>query len=223
MAWRSGKAGQPLTGSATSGTWSNNTHQGRRRHAQEPYDAKMTPTISMIVLESSHYYQVRITPHPQECHRNLEAVDSMLLARAALPDSPTPLPQNEPPDLLRAIVSGEAGTWHSGHALYCLWRWTQPRWSHTRNWTVRWRFHLDGRQQVEAIPKHERTTETPATANLCPVLATQQIRALAMGGQLLPAIRTETEAEAAHAALVHEILSASRSALVRRMGNPPGP
>ena len=44
-----------------------------------------------------------------------------------------------------------------------------------------------------------------------------------MGGQLLPTIRTETEAQAAHATLVHKIVSALRSALVRRMGNPQGP
>ena len=44
-----------------------------------------------------------------------------------------------------------------------------------------------------------------------------------MGGQLQLGIRTETEAQAAHAALVHEILSALRSALLRRAGNPPGP
>ena len=50
----------------------------------------------MTVLGSGHYYQVRITPHPQECHWNLEAVDSMLLARAALPDSCTFLPHNQP-------------------------------------------------------------------------------------------------------------------------------
>ena len=48
-----------------------------------------------------------------------------------------------------------------------------------------------------------------------------------MGGQLQPSIRTETEAQAAHAALVHEIISALRSALMRRVGNsqcpePPG-
>ena len=36
---------------------------------------------------------------------------------------------------------------------------------------------------------------------------THQIRALAMGGQLQPTMRTETEAEAAHTALVYEILS----------------
>ena len=76
----------------------------------------------MTVLESGHYYQVRITPHPQECHWNLEAVDSMLPARAALPDGPTPTPHNRTPDPLRAVVSGGAGTWHPGHALYCLWR-----------------------------------------------------------------------------------------------------
>ena len=86
-----------------------------------------------------------------------------------------------------------------------------------------WRFHLDSRQQLEAIPQGERTWEAAATTNLCPVLAIHQIRALAMGGQLQRTIRTETEAQAPHAALVHEILSALRSYLARRMGNPPGP
>ena len=157
----------------------------------------------MIALESGHYYQVRITPHPQECHWNLEAVDSMLPASTALPDSPTSLPQNQPPDPLTAVVSGEAGSWHPGHALYCLWWGTQRRWPHTRDRTATWKFHLDGRQQLEAIPQHERTMETPAEANLCPVFAIHQILVLAMGGQLLPTIRTETKAQAAHAALVH--------------------
>ena len=101
-------------------------------------------TISMIVLESGHYYQVRITQHPQECHWNLETVDSMLPAQAALPDGPTPMPYKQPPDPLTAVVSGGAGSWHPGHALYCLWRWAQGRWPHTRNWTATWRFHLDG-------------------------------------------------------------------------------
>ena len=76
-------------------------------------------------------------------------------------------------------------------------------------------------QQMEAIP--EPTAETPTEPNLCPIFAIHQVRALALGGQLQPAIRTETEARAAHAALVHEIFSALRSALVRRTGNPPGP
>ena len=74
---------------------------------------------------------------------------------------------------------------------------------------------------VGAIP--EQTAETPTAPNLCPVFAIHQIRALALGEQLQPAIRTETEAQAAHAALVHEIFSALRSALVRRVGSPPGP
>ena len=177
----------------------------------------------MIVLESGHYYQVRITPQQQECHWSLEAVDSMLLASAALPDSPTRLPQNQPPGPLTAIVSGGAGTWYPGHALDCFWRWAQPRWLHTRNWTVTWRFHLDGREQLEAILQRERTAGTPAATNLCSVFAIHQIRALAVSGQLQTAIRTETEAQAAHTALVHEILTALRSPLVRRVGNPPGP
>ena len=41
----------------------------------------------------------------------------------------------------------------------------------------------------------------------------------ALGRQLLPTIRTQTKAQAAHAALVHQIISALRSALVRRLGN----
>ena len=88
---------------------------------------------------------------------------------------------------------------------------------------ARWRFGLDSRQQLEAIPQRERTAETPAATNLCPAFAIHQIRELGMGRQLQPAIRTETEAQAAHAALVQEILSALCSALVRCVGNPPGP
>ena len=55
-------------------------------------------TIAMIALESGHYYQVRISPRPQECHWSLEAVDSMLPASAALPECPGPLPRNQPQD-----------------------------------------------------------------------------------------------------------------------------
>ena len=178
-------------------------------------------TIAMIVLENGHYYQVRIIPHLQRGHWSLEAVDSMLPATTDLPDSPTPLPPDQPPDPLTAVVSGTAGTWQPGHALYCLWRWARRRWPHTRAWSAVWRFYLDGQQQLEAIP--ERTAETPTATNLCPVFAIHQIRALALGEQLQPAIRTETEAQAAHAALVHEIFSALCSALVRRVGGPQGP
>ena len=141
-------------------------------------------TIAMIVLENGHYYQVRIIPHPQESHWSLKAVNSMLLATTALPDSPTPLLNDQPPDPLTAIVSGTAGTWHPGHALYCLWRWALRRWPHTRVWSATWRFYLDGRQQLEAIP--ERTAETPTAPNLCPVFGIHKIRALALGEQLQP-------------------------------------
>ena len=125
-------------------------------------------TISMIVLESGPYYQVRNTPHLQECQWSLEAVDSMLPASAALPDGLTRLPQNQPRDLLTAVVSGETESCHPGHALYCLWRWAQRRWPHTEEWSATWRFHQDGRQQLEAICQHERTTETPATGTCAP-------------------------------------------------------
>ena len=180
-------------------------------------------TIAVILLESGHYCQVRITSHPQESHWSTEAVDSMLPANPALPDSPTPLLNDQPSDPLTAIVSGTAGTWHPGHALYCLWRWARLPWPHTREWAATWRFHLDVRGQLEAIPQRERTAETPTATNLCPVFAIDQIRTLALGEQLQPAIRTETEAQAAHVALVQEILSALRSALVRRVGDSPGP
>ena len=212
-----------------SGTARSRGHNLTSLAARYPVTARAAPpprerdlgTIAMIVLGNGHYYQVRIIPHPQDSHRSLEAVDSMLPATTDLPDSPTPLLPGGGPDPLTAIVSGTAGTWHPGHALYCLWPWAQRRWPHTRAWSATWRFYLDGRHQLEAIP--EQTAETPTAPKLCPVFAIHQIRALALGEQLQPAIRTETEAQAAHAALVHEILSALRSALVRRVGNPPGP
>ena len=180
-------------------------------------------TMAMIVLKNGHYYQVRITPHLQESHWSLEAIDSMLPATTALPDSTTPLLNDQPLDSLTAIVSGTAGTWHPGHALYCLWRWARRRWLDTRELSATWRFYLDGRQQLEDIPGRERTAESSTAPNLCPIFAIQQIPALALGEQLQPTIHTETEAQAAHAALVHAIFSAPRSGLVRRVGNHPGP
>ena len=147
----------------------------------------------------------------------------MLLATTALPDSPTPLLEGQPPDPLTAIVSGTVGTWHPGHALYYLWRWARRRWPHTRVWSATWTIRLYGRQQLEANPQRERTAETPTAPNLCPVFAIHQISALALGEQLQPTIRTETEAQAENAALVHKILSGLRSALVRHVENPPGP
>ena len=141
----------------------------------------------------------------------------------ALPDRPNPLLNGHLLDPLTAIVSGTVGTGHPGHALYCLWRWARRRWPHTRVWSATWKFHLDGRQQLEAIPQRERTAETPTAPNVCPVFAIHQIRVLALGEQLQPTIRIETEAQAAHAALVHRILSALRSTIVRRVKKPPGP
>ena len=88
-------------------------------------------------------------------------------------------------------------------------------------WSATWRFYLDRRQQLGAIP--DWTAETPTATNLCPVFAIHQIRALALGEQLQPTIRTETEAQGANAALMHEIVSALRSALVRPAGNPSRP
>ena len=91
------------------------------RTAPPPREANPN-TIAMIVLDSGHYYQVRIDPHPQKRQWSLEAVKSMLLATAGLPDTPSSLRTYQPPDPLTAILSGAAGTWHPGRALYCLWR-----------------------------------------------------------------------------------------------------
>ena len=175
----------------------------------------------MIVFENGQYHQVRIIPHPQRGHWCLAAVYSMLPATTDLPDSPIPLLTGQPLDALKAVVSGTAGIWHPGHALHCLWRWARRHWPHTRAWSAACRFYLDGRQQLQAIPK--RTAETLTSINMWPVFAIHQIRALALGEQLQPAIRNETKALAPHAALVHEIFSALRSAHVRRVGSPPGP
>ena len=46
----------------------------------------------------------------------------MLPRDVGLPDNPTPLLPAHPPDLMTAIMSGADGTWHPGHAFYCLWR-----------------------------------------------------------------------------------------------------
>ena len=84
-----------------------------------------------------------------------------------------------------------------------------------------WSFHLDDRQQVEVIPS-DNLANPPTTENLCPVFAIHQIPALA-AGLVLPAIHTEEEAGAAHAALVSEIFAALRITLVRHRGNPAMP
>ena len=66
-------------------------------------------------------------------------------------------------------------------------------------------------------------TDEPMTTEVLSNAAIRQIRALVLGERLQPAIRTDTEAQAAHTALVHEIFTTLRSALVRSVGNPPGP
>ena len=113
--------------------WESGTARDRGRNltslaARYPEMARAAPpprerdssTIAMVVLENGHYYQMRIIPQPQEDDWSLEAVNSMLSATTAPPDSPNPLLNGLPPDPLTAIVSGTAGTWHPGHALYCL-------------------------------------------------------------------------------------------------------
>ena len=120
----------------------------------------------------------------------------MLFGGMDLCDGPTLLLPGKPSDPLTAIVSGMAGTWHPGHALYCLWRWAQRRWQHSREWSATWRFNLDGGQQAKLIPPHDRAAGRPATDNFCPVFGIYQIRALA-AGRVSPAIHTGEEARAA--------------------------
>ena len=93
----------------------------------EPLARDTLSTIAMVVLESGHYYQVRITPRTLERCWDLEAVDPMLPRGMGLPDGPTTLLLGQ---TLTAIVSCMTGAWHPGHALYCLWRWAQRRWQH---------------------------------------------------------------------------------------------
>ena len=89
---------------------------GLGAHAEAP--PRETPsTVAISVLESGHYYQVRIMLGPLESRRDLEPVESMLSKGVELPDCPTPLPPGRPPDPLTAILSGAAGAWHPGHAL----------------------------------------------------------------------------------------------------------
>ena len=79
------------------------------------------------------------------------------------------------------------------------------------------------RGQAKGPAKHAEPTAGQMTTGMLSNTAIQQIRALALGEQLQPAIRTETEAQAAHAARVHKIFSALRSALVQHVGHAPGP
>ena len=136
--------------------------------AQRESPPRDTPsTVAMVLLESGHYYQVRVTPRPLESHLDLVGVDSMIPRGMDLPDGPTPLLRGQPPDLLTAMVSGAAGTWHPGYALYCLWGWAKRRWPHTRDWSATCSFHLDGRNQRGAILPHKRTAGRPRRTT-CP-------------------------------------------------------
>ena len=70
------------------------------------------------------------------------------------------------------------------------------------------------RGRAKGPAKHTWPTAGLMTTEVLSSTGIRQIRALALGEQLQPANRTQTEAGAAHAALVHEILRVLRSALV---------
>ena len=78
----------------------------------EPLARDTLSTAATVVLESSQYYQVRITPRPLERCCDLEAVDSMLPRGMGLLDGPTTLLPGKFPHPLTAIVSGMDGAWH---------------------------------------------------------------------------------------------------------------
>ena len=185
-------------------------------HAGSP-ERDAPSSMLLVVLDVSHDYHLRITARPQERRCDLEAVNSKLPRDAPLLDGPTILRPDQPPDPRTANLSGIAGRWHPGHALYCLPRWAQLRWPHTREYSAEWSFHLDGRQQGEAIPPKEGG-KSPTAMNLCPVFAIHQILALATEGQAT--MYTGSEARAAYGALVSEIFSALSSALIRHPANP---
>ena len=69
----------------------------------------------------------------------------MIPATMDLPDSPTPMLPDQPPDPLTAVLLGTAGTWHPGHALYCLWRCMGVTPLAT---------HQGGVSGVEVLPRH---------------------------------------------------------------------
>ena len=79
------------------------------------------------------------------------------------------------------------------------------------------------RGRAKELAKHAGPTAGLMTTGVLSNTAIRQIRAPALGERLQPAIRTETEAGAAHAALVHEIFSALRSALCDAWETPQGP
>ena len=189
-------------------------------HAKPPGRGTLS-VVSMVVFKDGQYYQVRITPWLLAPRLDLEAVDSMLLRDPALPDGPSTLYPDQRLDPLTATMSGRAGSWHQGHTLYCLRRWAQRRWPHTREWSAVWRLHLEGQQHAKVILAHARV-KPPTTANLCPVCVIYQIRALATG-QVPPTIHTEAKARGAHAALVSELFDVLRTALIRDPDNPPMP
>ena len=86
---------------------------GPETHPEPP--ARGTPsTVTMVVLENIHYYQVRITARPLEPRCDLVAVEFMLPRDMDLPEGPTPLLPGTPPDPLTAFLSGRAGNWHAG-------------------------------------------------------------------------------------------------------------
>ena len=152
---------------------------GPEPHAEPP--GRGTPTtVTMVVLGNGHYYQVGITPRRPERRSDLEAVDSMLPRDINLPDGPIPLVSGQPPGPLTAIISGRAGSWHPGHALYCLWQWAPWRWQHTKEWSATWRFQLDDQQHAKLIASHD-WANPPTTDSLYPVFAILHIQAFGPG------------------------------------------
>ena len=81
---------------------------------------------------------------------------------------------------------------------------------------------MDPRGAGQRSQSNAGPTAEPMTTGALSNTAIRQIRALALGERLQPATRTETEARAAHPALVREIFSTLRGTLARHVGSPPG-
>ena len=190
---------------------------GPEAHAEPPVRGSPS-TVAMVVLEKGHYYQVRITPGPLEHRWDLGAAHSMLPTDMRHPDGPTPLLPGQPHDPLTAIVSGRASAWHPGAPSTACGSGLNGGGSPPNSgqghggstWMACNRWRSSG-------PTAGRTP--PITESLCSVSAIHQIRALA-AGQVSPAIDTEQEARAPHAALVGKLFAALRTTLVRHPCNP---
>ena len=172
-------------------------------------DRNTPSNVLLVILDAVHYFHLRICERPKDQRCDLESVKYMSPRATSLPVRPTTLSLDQP-DPLTTIVSGPVGNCCPGHNLYCP-EWAEACCINARPLNAEWRFHMDGREEAEAIPPQE-LGHHPTTPNVCPIFLFHQIRVLAR--EQLPTIYHQTQARAAYAALMTEMFSALRSAPV---------